>query len=169
VKHGSIYRPIDRTGLRSSNVGKNDQLGSTVRIVGNFLALLCLVFATAVTAYVPASLEQRIRSVFFCSLIPAAGFYAGGHILSHLLVVGRKLCTLIAARCFRCFVSVVRSLVMWVGRYVSSVLMLVRRKLSDLTQKIYRSIHHRYWRAHTAFIKYLCLLMRSGAKFAIRM
>jgi hypothetical protein len=177
VKQASIYRLVDRAGFCSSNVHQNDQLGPTIRTFGNFLALLCLIFGIAFTAYIPALLEQRIGSLFFFGLIPAAGFYVGSHILSHLLVVGRDLCEMIAARCFRCFVFLVKSFLIWVGPHVSGVsigcLMLLAHcrlsKLSDLSQKTCRSIRHRCWRAHTAFIEYLCLLIRSGARFVIRM
>ena len=65
VKQGSIYRPINRAGFCSSDVYQHNQLGPTVRTVGNFLALLCLVFATALASYLPASLEQRIGSFIF--------------------------------------------------------------------------------------------------------
>ena len=154
MKQASTYRLVDRAGFCSSNVNQNDQLGPTIRTAGNFLALLCLTFGT-VTACVPALLEQRIGSLFFFGVIPAAGFYVGGHISSHLLIVGRDLCEIIAARCFRCFVFLVKSFLIWVGSQVSGVSM--------------GSIRHRCWRAHTVFIGYLCLLIRSGARFVIRM
>jgi hypothetical protein len=175
VKQTSRYRLTDRAG--SSKVHQNDQLGPTIRTVGNFLALLCLIFGIAFTAYVPASLEQRIGGLLFLGLIPAVGFYVGGHILSHLLGVCVELGAVIAARCFRCSVFLVKSFLILIGSCVSGVsigcLLLLARyrlsKLSDLSQKTWRSIRHRSWRAQTAFIECLCLLIGSGARFVIRM
>ncbi len=172
-----IYRPVDRTSFCSSRARQNGQLGSTTLRAGHLLAILCLLIGTAFTAYVPASLEQRIGGLFFFGLIPAAGFYAGGHILGRLLVLGSELCEMIAARGFRCFVSLVESFIIWVGPAVSHVsieclMVLATRclsKLSVLNQNAYRSIRHCCWRAHLPFVQFLCFLIRSGAKFVIRM
>ena len=63
--------------------------------------LFCPYSSGAFTAFVSASLEQRIGNLFFFGLIPAAGFYAGGYVLSQLLMLGTKLCEMIAEACFR--------------------------------------------------------------------
>jgi hypothetical protein len=173
----SMYRPVDRTCFYSSNAQQNSQLGPATLRAGNVLAVLCLFFGAAFTAFVPATPEERIGSLFFFGLIPAAGFYAGGHILSQLLVLGSELCEMIAARCFRCFARLVNSFVIWLNPPVSdasigSLMVLaccLLSKLSVLSQKIYHSIRHRCCRAHAAFIEFLCLLIRSAARFAIRM
>jgi hypothetical protein len=177
MRRASIYRPVERTCFPSSNGQQNDPLGPAILRAGNFLAVLCLFFGIAFTAFVPASLEQRIGSLFFFGLIPAAGFYAGGHISSQLLVLGRELCEMIARRCFRCFALLVNNFVIWLSPPVSdaSIGCLTARarclssKLSALSQKICRSIRHRCLRAHTAFIEFLCLLIRRAARFVIRM
>jgi hypothetical protein len=126
---------------------------------------VCLFFGTVIAASFPASLEQRIGGLFFFGLIPAVGFYAGGHILNHLLVFSGELCEMIAARCFRCLALFVNALVNWVGPSVSKAL----AKLSRLRQKAYCSVHRRYWRAHAASFELSCLLIRSAARFVIRM
>jgi hypothetical protein len=115
----SIYRRVDRTCFYSSSAQQNSQLGPATLRAGNVLAVLCLLFGAAFTAFVPATPEERIGSLFFFGLVPAAGFYAGGHILSQLLVLGSELCEMIAARCFRCFARLVNSFVIWLNPPVS--------------------------------------------------
>ena len=68
---------------------------------GIFLAVVCLSFGAVVTTFGPVSLEQRLGNLFFFGLIPAVGFYAGGHILGRLLVLVSKVCDMIVARCSR--------------------------------------------------------------------
>jgi hypothetical protein len=81
--------------------------------VGNHLAVACLLFGLGVAAFVSGSLEQRIGNLFCVGLIPAVGFYAGGHILGQVLVFGVKLCDMIMARCFRYAVRLVNDLLSW--------------------------------------------------------
>jgi hypothetical protein len=177
MRQASLYRPVDRTCFCSSNAQQNGQLGPATLRAGNVLAVLCLFFGVAFTAFVPATPEQRIGSLFFFGLIPAAGFYAGGHILSQLLMRGSELCEMIAARCFRCFAILVNSFVIWLSPPVADTsigcLMVLARcllsKLSALSRKTYRSIRHHCRRAYAAFIEFLCLLIRSAARFAISM
>ena len=107
--------------FRSSNIKQSDRLGPTIRTVGNVLAVVCLIFGTVFAAYQTASLDQRIGSLVFLGLIPAAGSYAAGHILSLLLVAGRKLCRVIATRCFRWLACLLKRLLVWLGRHVPGV------------------------------------------------
>jgi hypothetical protein len=65
--------------------------------VGKHLAVACLLFGLGVAAFVSGSLEQRIGNLFCVGLIPAVGFYAGGHILGQLLMFGVELCDMIMA------------------------------------------------------------------------
>jgi len=83
---------------------------------GNHLAVVCLSFGAAFAAFVSGSLDQRIGNLFFFGLIPAVGFYAGGHILGQVLVFGVELCDMIMARCFRYAVRLVNHLFK-VGRH----------------------------------------------------
>ena len=156
-------RPIDRTRFASLDPEQVGQIAPTILRAGKFFGILCLLFATAFTACVPASVEQRIASLFLFGLIPAAGFYAGGHILSQLMVLGSELCERIAAYCFRYVVRLVNRLVSWIRLSVSNV------SVAALSQNVYRVVRQRCWRAHAAFIKFLCLLIRSTARFLLRM
>ena len=160
---------------RSSNVQQSEQPGPATLRAANCLAISCLFLGVAFTAFVSASLEQRIGNLFFFGLIPAVAFYASGHVLSQLLMLGTKLCEVIAEPCFRCFELLANSLVIWASPPVSAssigyLMVLVRRpssKASALSDNAYRSVSHRYWRAHAAFVEFLCLLIRSTARFVI--
>jgi hypothetical protein len=156
-------RRAHRTCYYSSKFQQGSQLGPATQRAGAFLAVVCLFFGTVIAASFPASLEQRIEGLIFFVLIPAVGFYAGGHILSQLLVFSGNLCEMIAARCFRCLALLVNALVSWVVPSVSEAL----PKLSRLGQKAYCSFHRRYWRIHAASFELSCLLIRSAARFSL--
>src|SRR6266446_2284616 len=100
-------RRIDRAGFYSSKARQVGQPGPAAMRAGNHLAVVCLSFGAAFAAFVSGSLEQRIGNLFFFGLIPAVGFYAGGHILGQLLVFGVELCDMIMARGFRYAVRLV--------------------------------------------------------------
>ena len=87
---------------------------------GNHLAVACLFFGAAFAAFVSGSVEQRIGNLFSFGLIPAVGFYAGGHIIGQLLVLGVELCDMIMARCFRYLVRLVNDPLSWAGTHVSN-------------------------------------------------
>ena len=150
-----------RTLLRFSKARQSGQLGPAALRAGNLLAVVCLSFGTAFAALVPASIEQRIASLFFFGLIPAAGIYASGHILSQLLVLSSELCDMVLARCFR-------YAVLLVSHPMSSVRPSVSAKLPVVRQKAYHSVHRSYWRVHRMIVDFACLLIRSAARFIIR-
>jgi hypothetical protein len=87
---------------------------------GNYLAVICLLFGAAFAAFFSGSLEQRIENLFSLGLIPAVGFYVGGHALGQLLVFGVKLCDMIMARCSRYAVHSASGLLNWIGTQVSN-------------------------------------------------
>jgi hypothetical protein len=141
-------------------------------MAGNFLAVLCLFFGTSFATFVPASPEQRIASLFFFGFIPAAAFYACGHILSRLLVLSIKLYEKFGTLCFRCFARSVNNFVIWVDRFASEAsveCVKVLAQASVLSKSAYGSIHQSCLRAHAAFIDLLCMAIRSAAAFVIRM
>jgi hypothetical protein len=156
-----MYRPVDRTRFCSSNDQQNDPLGPAILRAGHFLAVLCLFFGVAFIVFAPATLEQRIGALFFFGLIPAAGLYAGSHILRQLSVLSSKLCEIIAACCFRGFALLLNNFVIWLWPPVSDA------SIGCLTV-VARCLRRRWWRACAAFIVFLCLLIRSTARFAIK-
>jgi hypothetical protein len=89
---------------------------------GNYLAVLCLLFGAVFAVSVSGSLAQRIGNFFSVGLIPAIGFYAGGHVLGHLLVFGVKLLDVIMARCSRYVVHLAIPLLNWAGARISHCL-----------------------------------------------
>lgn len=144
------------------NDQQNNPLGPAILKASNFLAVLCLLFGIAFIGFVPATLEQRIGGLFLFGLFPAAGLYAGGHILSQLSVLGCKLCEIIVAHCFRCFALLPNYFVVWPIRPVSDA------SIGRLTALV-RHLRCRCWRAPAVFIYFLCLLIRSIAIFFISM
>ena len=172
----TIYRPVNRTRYYSPNDRAAGQLASATLRAGNFLAVMCLFLGMA-AAFVPASLEQRIGSLFFFGLIPAAGFHAGGLALGHLLAFSSELCEMIAALCFRCLARVVKKFMTLVSPSVSYAsaryLMMPARcllsKMSNLSGSACRSIHRGCRHADRAMLEFSCLLIRSGARFILRM
>jgi hypothetical protein len=161
----SIYQRVGRAGLYSSKALQISQPGPAALRAGNLLAVVCLSFGTGFAAFVPAPLEQRIGSLVFFGLIPAIGFYASGHILNQLLVFGSELCDMILARCFRCSMLLVADLMSWINSDATTS----SAKLPALRQKVYCSAHLRYWSVHRAIVDFSCLLIRSAARFIIRM
>ena len=130
---------------------------------GKFLAVVCLSFGT-VTVFVSGSVQQRIGNLFFFGLIPAVGFYAGGHILGQLLVWGVELCDMIMARCFRCAVLLINDLLSSAVTHVSNGL----ARLPAVRQKVCYSAYRYYGRVYHVIFDFSCLLIRSAARFAMR-
>jgi len=87
---------------------------------GNHLAIVCLFCGAAFAAFVSGSLEQRIGNLICFGLMPAVGFYAGGHLLGQLLVFGIELCDMIMASCFRYAVRLANELLSWADTRVPS-------------------------------------------------
>jgi hypothetical protein len=149
------YRGIDREARQRS------RLGPAALRAGVLLAIPCLSFGAAFAAFVPASLEQRIGSLFLFGLMPAVGFYAGGQ----LLMFSSQLCEMIVARCFRCVVLLVNDLMSAGAPRVSNSL----ERLPALRQKAYYLVRRACWRVHAAVFDFSCLLIRSAARCIIRM
>jgi hypothetical protein len=59
----------------------------------------------------------------------------------------------------------VDDLVSWVGPDLSNLLTCLRA----LRRKLHYSVYRRYRRVHYAIVDFLCLLIRSAARFVIRM
>jgi hypothetical protein len=118
MRRAPIYNRINR----ARKARGSPHPGPAVIRAGNHLAVACLFFGAAFAAFVSGSLEQRIGNLFSLGLIPAVGFYAGGHILGQVLVFGVELCDLIMARCFRYVVRLLNDLLSWAGTPVSNCL-----------------------------------------------
>src|SRR5690242_1267214 len=98
------------------------RVGETAQTAGNFLAGLCLFFATAFAAFMPAPLENRIAYLFFLGLMPALVFYVSGHILRRMLGLSCKLCEIVAARFVRLLGRFAIGLANWPASSVVDVL-----------------------------------------------
>jgi len=146
---------------KSQQVG---QPGPAIVRAGNGLAVICLFFGAAFAAFASGSLEQRIGNLIFLGFIPAVAVYAGGHIVGQLLVVSSKLCEVIIAGSFRYTTLLLNELLSWVGTHVSNWL----ASLPAVRQKVCYSARRYYGRVCHVSFDFLCLLIRSAARFAIR-
>ena len=131
---------------------------------GNGLAVICLSFGAAFAAFASGSLEQRIGNLIFLGFIPAVAVYAGGHLLGQLLAVSSKLCDVIMASSFRYATLLLRALLSWVGTHVSNWL----ASLPPVRQKVCYSARRYYGRVSHVSFDFSCLLIRSAARFALR-
>ena len=157
-------RRIDRASFYSSKSQQVGQSGPAIVRAGNGLAVICLSFGAAFAALASSSLEQRISNLFFLGFIPAVAVYAGGHILGQLLVVSSKLCDVIMAGSFRYATLLLKELLSWVGTLVSNWF----ASLPADRQKVCYSAHRYYGRVSHVIFGFSCLLIRSVARFAIR-
>src|SRR5262245_18337277 len=140
------------------------QPGPAIARAGNDLAVISLFFGAAFAAFASGSLEQRIGNLIFLGFLPAVAVFAGGHILGQLLVVSSKLCDAIIAGCFRYATLLLKELFSWVGTHVSNWL----ASLPAVRQKVCYSAHRYYGRVSHVSFDFSCLLIRSVARFAIR-
>src|SRR5260370_30226844 len=98
------YRGINRASLYSSKARQSSRLGLAALRAGDLLAVLCLSFGTAFAAFVPASLEQRIGSLFLFGLIPAVGVFPDRPIFKQLLIFLLQAFVVVFARRLWCVV-----------------------------------------------------------------
>jgi hypothetical protein len=157
-------RRIDRAGFYSSKAQQVGQPGPAIVRAGNGLAVICLSFGAAFAAFSSGSLDQRIGNLIFLGFIPAVAVYAGGHLLGQLLVVSSKLCDVIMAGSFRYATLLLKELLSWVGTHVSNWL----ASLPAVRQKVCYSARRYYGRVSHVTFDFSCLLIRSVARFAIR-
>jgi hypothetical protein len=148
----------------SSKAQQVSQPGPAFARAGNGLAVVCLSFGAAFAAFASGSFEQRIGNLFFLGLIPAVAVFVGGHILGQLLVVSSKLCDAIIVGSFRYATLLLKELLSWVGTHFSNWL----ASLPAVRQKVCYSAHRYYARVSHVSFDFSCLLIRSVARFVIR-
>jgi hypothetical protein len=167
---------------RGGGLARN-QVGQATQRAGSLLASLCLFIGAASAASIPAALEKQILNFLFFGLIPAFGFYVSGVILRHVLLLSCKLCGIIAPRCFRRTVSFASSLTKWTGRIVPHLLdtgsITIARFLSKFRllaqrsawsgQNAYCLVCRSYWQLDKVILEFSCLLIRSTARFLLRL
>ncbi len=164
----TMYRPISR-GVYPLNRRQGGQLGPATLRVSNLLAIGSVLFGAACAAFVPASLEQRIGAVFLFGLIPAIGFHGGGLVLSLLFEFSSELAERIAKLCFRYFARLVSDTLAVLNaersyssaEYLSDLIRLMRMAL--------RSLDGGCRRLEGAIFEFSCLIIRSAARFIIRL
>jgi hypothetical protein len=159
-----------------SGTHHNSELSQTALRVTSILAVASLFFGAACVAFIPASLEQRLGSFLFFGLAPAVCFYAGGYILSLALGITGQLCEMLATCCFGCaagllslaFTRLMSFLSERYSRFLAVVARLNPARVNELSQNAIFSVHHLFWRAHAAIYECACWMVRSIARFLIR-
>jgi hypothetical protein len=136
--------------------------------------MMSLLFGLA-AAFIPGSLEQRIGSFLFFGLIPAAALHLGGAILGPLLAFSSELCELITVSCFRWLARLVKKYLKVASQSYASARYLVPpartviSSMSSLSRSTSYSIRRSCQQADRAMFDFSCLLVRSGARFILRM
>jgi hypothetical protein len=108
-----MYARINRA--RSSKARKSHEPGPAFIRVSNHLALVCLFLGAAFAVFVSGSFAQRIGNLLIFGLMPAVGFYATGHVLGQLLILGVKFCDMLIVHCSRKVLLVAQDLLSWAG------------------------------------------------------
>jgi hypothetical protein len=170
-----IYRSVNR-GVYPVNLRNPRQLGPTTLRYSNLLAVGALIFGAACAAFIPASLEQRLGTVFFFGLMPAVAFHGGGFVLSVVLGFIIELCERAAAFCFQYLARLIGSTFLLRalhGRAATDYLLLLTRdllcKTSEHACNASRSTYRGCRRAETAMLELSCLAIRNTARFIIRL
>jgi hypothetical protein len=120
--------------------------------VGELCAVVCMSFGITLAAILDISFDQRIRSLLLLGLLPAAGFYVGGHALFHLRMIDRE------QR---------EEIVYFLGhgyQYVSRRL----AKVPELGQKTCGLVLLCYSYLHRSIFELSCLAIRSAAQLLLR-
>ena len=168
----TIKRPVNRTRYCSSNARQTAELGLATLRAGNFLSVISVFFGIA-AAFAPGSLEQRIGNLLFFGLIPAAGFHAGGIVLGRLLAFSSELCEMIATLFFRWLARIVKKFMTLANQCVSyaaaKYLMVPARTIVSRVSSACCLIDRGCQHADRAIFELSCLLIRSGARFILRM
>jgi hypothetical protein len=152
------YRPLRSVPTACSRVGR------TARTVCTLLAVISIIFTAVFAAFAPGVLKERTSDLLFLGLTPALGFYVSGHILRHVVILGGKLGESIAIYCYRRIAPLTNDLSKWaiacgLDDPVDTCLTILARCLLTI----------RCWRVRETIFNSSCLLIRQGARFAIRM
>jgi hypothetical protein len=143
----------------------------------NILAFASLFFGTGCALLIPSSFEQRLGSLFLFGLVPAMCFHGGGFVLSLALHATSELGEMLAIWCFRCAVRLLNVLSTRLMPFLSGTSahfwavtagLGSSKAKNDLSQMAPLSINHFYRRADLALHEFSCRMIRSVARFLIR-
>ena len=167
------YPLVDETALfsqESNGLRIPSKLSEAILRATNFLALICLVFGASCAALIPASLEQRLGSLFFFGFAPAVCFHAGGYIVSFLVGTTSKVCAWVATQCFRFAARLLSGVAtgLIASTAVTAVLLpLGWDELKIVGRNAFASLQHVCWRVNAAVCRFACWMIRSVARFLI--
>jgi hypothetical protein len=169
----TIHRTAHRTEYCSSRF---QQLNLATLRAGNLLSIMSVFFGLA-AALVPGSLEQRMGSFLFFGLIPAAAFHVGAIVFGGVLAFSSELCEVIAVSSFRWLVRLVKKYLILASQcrsYPSARYLMLHARtavstMSTLSASAGCSLRRGYRHANRMIFQFSCLLIRSGARFILRM
>ena len=170
MKTASVY---SAGGSACARVGRTTQ-GAAAFIAGSFLC-----FGVALSFYIQASLENRLACLFFIGVLPAIISYLSGYVVRLVLEVSCRLCESAVAGCFRLLTPYAIGLARETGARVGafgcgsarriglSLLMIGRcaERYNVWPKALY--IYRTIWSVRDAGFEFLCLLIRSTARFLI--
>ena len=173
MPHDHAYPLVNQTAF-FSEASTGDRIPSNfseaILRATNFLALICLFFGASCAALIPASLEQRLGSLFFFGFAPAICLHAGGHIVSLVLGAISKVCAWIATQCFRFTKSLMSGVaILLIASAAGTALLLPLgwNELKIFSQNAFASLQHICWRVDAAVYQFACWTIRSVAQFLI--
>ena len=173
----TIYWPTNRTRhCSSSRRQRFAQLSLVTSRVAKLLSMMSLLFGLA-AAFVPGSLEQRIGNFLFFGLIPAVALHLGGAVFGPFLAFSSELCEVTIALCFQWLARLSKKYLKMASqcvsygsaRYLVPPARTVISSMSSLSLNTASSIRRSFQHADRAIFEFACLLIRSGARFILRM
>jgi hypothetical protein len=165
----------------SVGVSACTQVGRATQRAATFIAGSFLCFGAALAFCNQASSENRLEYLFFVGVVPAVVSYLSGYIVRLTLEFSCELCEAAAARCLRLLSHLAVYLAIRTGarvvaladgseRLIGLSLLMIGRcaERYDFRRKAYR-VHRWSWRTRNAIFQFLCLLIRSTARFLIEL
>jgi hypothetical protein len=138
---------------------------SAIQRAGVFLAVIWSFFGPVAAGFDSPPLQERMAILLLCGLIPAAAIYVAGYILSQLIMFRGQVSDITVAGCF--------GYITFYANYFVNRAVLSSAKVWDqivrLAQNLCCSINHLCWRTQAHLVEIACLLIRSTARFIIRL
>jgi Bacterial SH3 domain. len=138
---------------------------SAIQRAGVFLAVIWSFIGPVAAGFDSPPLQERIAILFLCGLVPAAAIYVAGYILSRLIMFRGQVSDITLAGCFG-YITFYANY--FVNRAVVSSPK-VWGEIVRLAQKLCCSVNRLYWRTQRHLIEFAYLLIRSTARFIIRL
>jgi hypothetical protein len=156
------------------------QVGGATQRAATFIAGSFLCFGAALAFCNQASSESRLEYLFFVGVVPAVVSYLSGYIVRLTLEFSCELCEAAAARCLRLLSDLAVYLAIRTGarvvaladgseRVIGLSLLMIGRCAERYDFRRKDRVYRWSWRTRNAIFRFLCLLIRSTARFLIEL